>query len=118
MKNLKKLTLLHSNDMHGDFAAEQLKHAILRMLRDEALTGAHTEFYQLSAGLEVEYDQKPHSFLKFNFEGEPVADDRIIASSCIQIIEETLINGTHQNAKGTGRLIIHNEDGSVTGMAV
>ena len=128
----------------------QLKHAILRMLRDEALAGAHTEFYQLSAGLEVEYDQKTHSFLKFNFEGEPVADDRIftvglqnyhyrniedsfdlkledvrknhndriIASSCIQIIEETLINGTHQNAKGTGRLIIHNEDGSVTGMAV
>ena len=24
MKNLKKLTLLHSNDMHGDFAAEQV----------------------------------------------------------------------------------------------
>ena len=24
MKNLKKLTLLHSNDMHGDFAAEQI----------------------------------------------------------------------------------------------
>lgn len=24
MKNLKKLTLLHSNDMHGDFLAENL----------------------------------------------------------------------------------------------
>lgn len=24
MKNLKKLTLLHSNDMHGDFLAEQI----------------------------------------------------------------------------------------------
>ena len=24
MKNLKKLTLFHSNDMHGDFAAEQI----------------------------------------------------------------------------------------------
>ncbi|MCR5770764.1 MAG: hypothetical protein K6G87_05940 [Butyrivibrio sp.] len=24
MKNLKKLTLLHSNDMHGDFLAEQV----------------------------------------------------------------------------------------------
>lgn len=23
MKNLKKLTILHSNDMHGDFLAEQ-----------------------------------------------------------------------------------------------
>ena len=128
----------------------QLKHGIMRMLRDEALAGAHTEFYQLSRGLEVEYDQKTHSFLKFNFEGEPVADDRIftvglqqfhykniedsfdltlaevqknhmdrvVASSCIQVIEETLINSTHQNAKGTGRLIIHREDGTVTGVAI
>ena len=128
----------------------QLKHGIMRMLRDEALAGAHTEFYQLSRGLEVEYDQKTHSFIKFNFEGEPVADDRvftvglqqfhykniedsfdltleqvrenhmdrIVASSCIQVIEETLINSTHQNAKGTGRLIIHREDGTVTGVAL
>ena len=128
----------------------QLKHGILRMLRDEALAGAHTEFYQLSEGLEIEYDQKTHSFIKFNFEGEPVDDerlfsvglqhyhftniedsfdlkladvqknrkDRIAASSCIQVLEETLINETHQNAQGTGRLIIHREDGTVTGMAV
>ena len=128
----------------------QLKHGIMRMLRDEALAGAHTEFYQLSRGLEVEYDQKTHSFIKFNFEGEPVADDRVftvglqqfhykniedsfdltleqvrenhmdrvVASSCIQVIEETLINSTHQNAKGTGRLVIHREDGTVTGVAL
>ena len=128
----------------------QLKHGIMRMLRDEALAGAHTEFYQLTRGLEVEYDQKTHSFLKFNFEGEPVADDRVftvglqqfhykniedsfdltleqvrenhmdrvVASSCIQVIEETLINSTHQNAKGTGRLVIHREDGTVTGVAL
>jgi len=57
----------------------QLKHAIMRMLRDETFEGAHTEFYQLSRGLEVEYDQKTHSFIKFNFEGEPVADDRIFS---------------------------------------
>ena len=24
MKNLKKLTILHSNDMHGDFLAKQI----------------------------------------------------------------------------------------------
>ena len=127
----------------------QLKHAMMRMLRDEALAGAHTEFYQLSEGLEVEYDQKTHSFLKFNFEGEPVTDDRVFtvglqdyhfknledsfdlkiedieknhkariaASSCVQVIEEMLINESHQNAKGTGRLIIHKEDGTVTGVA-
>ena len=116
-----------------------LKTALLRMLRDEALAGAHTEFYQLSKGLEVEYDQATHSFLKFNFEGEPVDDDRVfsvglqhfhymnmkdsfcldleelrkihrdrvVSTSCTQIIEESLLSGQHQNAKGEGRLIIH-----------
>ena len=81
----------------------RLKHGLLRMLRDEALAGAHTEFYQLSKGLEVEYDQPTHSFLKCNFEGEP--------------IEEALQNGQHQNAKGTGRLIMHLNDGTVVGEA-
>ena len=120
------------------------------MLRDEALAGAHTEFYQLSDGLEVEYDQKTHSFMEFNFEGEPVADDRIFtvglqdyhfkniedsfdlkledveknhktriaASSCVQVIDEMLINGSHQNARGTGRLVVHKADGTVTGVAL
>ena len=128
----------------------QLKHAMLRMLRDEALAGAHTEFYQLSHGLEIEYDQKTHSFMKFDFEGEPIADDRVfsiglqhyhyqnmddafdltpedcrknkkertVSSSCTQVMEEALINGSHQNAAGTGRLIIHLADGSVTGVAL
>ena len=29
MSNLKKLTILHSNDMHGDFLAEQLDDRLL-----------------------------------------------------------------------------------------
>ena len=33
MKNLKKLTLLHSNDMHGDFAAEQVDKALKIKMR-------------------------------------------------------------------------------------
>ena len=49
----------------------QLKHALLRMLRDEALAGEHTEFYQVSRGLSFEYDQKTHSLLRIEFEGEP-----------------------------------------------
>ncbi|MBQ7063431.1 MAG: bifunctional metallophosphatase/5'-nucleotidase [Firmicutes bacterium] len=127
----------------------QIKHGLLRMLRDEALAGAHTEFYQLSKGLEVEYDQPTHSFLKFDFEGEPIEDDRVytvglqhfhytnlkdsfdvelkelrknhrdrvVSTSCTQIIEEALQNGQHQNAKGTGRLIMHLNDGTVVGEA-
>ena len=117
----------------------QLEHMLLRMLRDEAFTGAHTEFYQLSRGLEVEYDQATHSFLKFNFEGVPIDEervytvglqhfhylnlldsfdvtleelrpnhpDRMISTSCTQIIEEVLTNGQHQDASGEGRLILH-----------
>ena len=117
----------------------QLKHACLRFLRDEALAGAHTEFYQLSSGLVVEYDQATHSFLRFEFEGEPIDDgrvfsvglqhfhytnledsfdltldelkanhaDRIVSTSCTQIIEEMLLAGQHQNATGEGRLILH-----------
>ena len=117
----------------------QLKHALLRMLRDEALAGAHTEFYQLSRGLEVEYDQATHSYLKFDFEGTPIDEqrvfsvglqhfhytnledsfdltveelranhaDRIVSTSCTQIIEEVLLAGRHQNATGQGRLVLH-----------
>ena len=39
MKNLKKLTILHSNDMHGDFLAEQI---------DERLVGAYRCFPAMS----------------------------------------------------------------------
>ena len=117
----------------------QLKRACLRFLRDEALAGAHTEFYQLSRGLYVEYDQAAHSFVRFEFEGEPVDDervfsvglqhfhytnlkdsfdltldelranhaDRIVSTSCTQVIEEALLSTQHQNATGEGRLVMH-----------
>ena len=117
----------------------QLKHALLRMLRDEALAGEHTEFYQVSHGLEFEYDEPTHTLLKLSFEGEPVEEKRIytiglqdfhyknlkdsfdldveelerehprrdIATSCVQVIEETLQRGQHQNAKVEGRMVIH-----------
>ncbi len=117
----------------------QFKAMLKHMCRDEAFRGEHTEFYQLSAGLEVEYNQKSHSFTKFNFDGEPMDDeavytvglqhfhylnledsfgvtlkelqknhkDRVISTSCTQIIEESLLAGQHQNAKGEGRLVLH-----------
>ena len=117
----------------------QLKHALLRMLRDEALAGEHTEFYQVSHGLEFEYDQGTHTLLKLNFEGKPVEDEQLftvglqdfhyrnlkdsfdldyeevekehphreIATSCVQILEEALQRGQHQNAKVEGRMILH-----------
>ena len=54
---------------------KQLKDMIHYMLRDEALDGNHTEFYQLSEGLYVEYDKKTKKFNKFTFEGKDVKDD-------------------------------------------
>ena len=34
MKNLKKLTILHSNDMHGDFLAEQIDERLVEVYKD------------------------------------------------------------------------------------
>ena len=117
----------------------QLKHALLHMLRDEAFAGDHTEFYQLSCGLELEYDQATHALTKFDFEGEPISDerlftvglqhyhylnledsfdltlgelrankaDRIVSTSCTQVIEEMLLAGQHQDAAEEGRLVVH-----------
>ena len=56
----------------------QFKHMIKHMLRDEVWKGVHCEFYQLSKGLEVEYDVATHEFNKFNFNGEPLADQKIL----------------------------------------
>ena len=126
---------VHTEYMTG----AQLKRACLRFLRDEALAGEHTEFYQLSSGLCVEYDQATHSFIRFEYEGEPIDEervfsvglqnfhytnvgdsfgltldelranhpDRIVSTSCTQVIEEALLVGQHQNATGEGRLILH-----------
>ena len=117
----------------------QLRHALLRMLRDESLAGEHTEFYQVSHGLSFEYDENTHTLLKLEFEGEPVQDERVftvglqdfhfknlkdsfdleyeeiekehpareIATSCVQVIEEGLQRGQHQNARIEGRMVIH-----------
>ena len=117
----------------------QLRHALLRMLRDETLSGEHTEFYQVSHGLAYEYDEISHTLLKLEFEGEAVDDERIytiglqdfhyknlkdsfdldhdeidknhpqreIATSCVQVIEETLQKGQHQNSDLEGRIVIH-----------
>ena len=53
----------------------QLKHAMLHMLRDESLAGGHAEFFQISSGLELEYDQNSHALTRFDYEGEPIVED-------------------------------------------
>ena len=56
---------------------KQLKHMLHHMLREEAFAGDHTEFYQLSDGLYVEYSRKTKEFISFKYEGKEVKDDDI-----------------------------------------
>ena len=56
----------------------QLRRMLAHMLREEALSGGHSEFYQFSEGLRVTYDRASRSFTRFEFEGQPLADDRVL----------------------------------------
>jgi len=68
----------YSDAVHMCFVTgAQLRRMIRYMLRDEALDGGHSEFYQFSRGLAVEYDRMSHSFTRFDFRGAPMEDDRI-----------------------------------------
>ena len=60
-----------------DATGKQLKSMIKYMLRDEAFDGDHTEFYQLSHDLYVEYSKKKHEFIKFTFNNQDIDDERI-----------------------------------------
>jgi 5'-nucleotidase len=56
-------------------SGKQLKDMLLFMLRDEAFEGDHTEFYQLSEGLYLEYDKKTKIINKFTFNNRAIKDD-------------------------------------------
>ena len=55
----------------------QFRQMYAYMLRDEALEGDHTEFYQYSRGLAVEYNAKERSFNHFTFLGSPLQNDSV-----------------------------------------
>lgn len=55
---------------------KQFKAMIQYMCRDEAWTEAHTEFYQLSEGLEIIYSKSKHAFDQFQYCGAPLLDDQ------------------------------------------
>ncbi len=58
-------------------SGKQLKEMLLYMLREEAFEGDHTEFYQLSYGLYVEYSRKTKEMLSFTYEGKPIKEDTL-----------------------------------------
>jgi len=53
------------------------------MLREEALQGEHTEFYQFSRGVSVEYDRAKKEFIRFDFNGSPMEPDAFF-TLCLQ----------------------------------
>ncbi len=56
---------------------EQFKRMIKYMVRDEVWEGVHSEFYQLSSGLRIEYDRATHEYSRFDFHGEPIDDGKL-----------------------------------------
>ena len=47
------------------------------MLREDTLTGGHTEFYQLSDGLRVTYSRSRGEVVSLTFDGDEVEDREI-----------------------------------------
>ena len=54
---------------------KQLKEMLQFMLRDEAFEGDHTEFYQLSKDLHLEYNLKNKEIETFTFEGKEIKNN-------------------------------------------
>jgi 5'-nucleotidase len=53
---------------------EQLKRIGKHILREEALAGEHTEFFQLSSGIQIVYSRAQKAFESFTFNNEPLDD--------------------------------------------
>jgi len=52
----------------------QFRHMIRHMLRDEVWEGVHSEFYQMSDGVEIVYSKSRHEFNVFKFRGKDIED--------------------------------------------
>jgi len=60
--------------------ADTLRHMLLYMNRDEAW-GGHTEYYQVSKGIEFIYSKSKHDFIKCTYNGEEIKGDRLFSIS-------------------------------------
>lgn len=55
---------------------EQLRRMLLFMVRDEALSGEHTEFYQLSKGFKIVYQKDKKEFIEFLYNNHPITEEQ------------------------------------------
>jgi len=58
------------------FTGAQLKQAWRYILREEAFTSDHTEFFQVSNRLRMTWSREKQDFDRFEFDGKPVVDER------------------------------------------
>lgn len=61
----------------------QLRRMLTYVYRDECWDGDHTEFYQLSKGMHVEYCKSKHMITKLELDGAPI-DDSSLYSVCLR----------------------------------
>ncbi|MBO4636812.1 MAG: bifunctional metallophosphatase/5'-nucleotidase [Clostridiales bacterium] len=62
----------------------QLKKMLLRVFRDEAWNGDHTEFYQFSSNLFVHYIKDRHEIVKLQVKGKNVRDDSLYSVGIVE----------------------------------
>lgn len=55
----------------------QLKHMLQYMLREEAFHGEHTEFYQISHGIQIVWSRKEQRFSKLELDGKPLDENQL-----------------------------------------
>ncbi len=98
----------------------QLKKMLLRVFRDEAWEGDHTEFYQFSSNLFVHYIKSTHEITELKVKGQDVNDDDVFTVGIAEYhykntkefldldLEDTKVNGLPRKI-ATGQIDIFEE---------
>ena len=93
---------------------------LLRVFRDEAWEGDHTEFYQFSSHLFVHYIKSKHEIVELRVRGKDVKDDDLFTAGIVEYhynnikdfldidLEDTRIHGMPRKI-ATGQIDIFEE---------
>ena len=74
--NLLETAPFHAKMVLLTITGRQLKTIWKHILREEAFTGTHTEFFQFSRGLEIVWSRREQKFSRITYLGEPVTDNK------------------------------------------
>jgi 5'-nucleotidase len=73
---LTEIVPYHDQVILMTFTGEQFMSIWRHILREEAFEGGHTEFFQLSSGIEIIWSRGKQEFLRFNYLGAPVDNNQ------------------------------------------